>query len=124
MEREKDTRKQRIDPKLRAAGWTVVPFDDSMPTSIPSGKAVREWPTAYGPADYTLCDEGEIRAVTEAKKLTVGAQGILPQAERYSREFPAAIGGRASTACRSCTQRTASRSASRTSGARETARAS
>jgi type I restriction enzyme R subunit len=88
MEREKDTRKQRIDPKLRAAGWTVVPFDDSMPTAIPSGKAVREWPTAYGPADYTLCDEGEIRAVTEAKKLTVGAQGILPQAERYSRGIP------------------------------------
>lgn len=88
MEREKETRKQRIDPKLRAAGWTVVPFDPSMPTAALSRKAVSEWPTAYGPADYTLCDEGEIRAVTEAKKLTVGAQGILPQAERYSRGIP------------------------------------
>jgi type I restriction enzyme R subunit len=88
VEREKETRKQRIDPKLRAAGWTVVPFDPSMPTAALSRKAVREWPTAYGPADYTLCDEGEVRAVAEAKKLTVGAQGILPQAERYSRGIP------------------------------------
>jgi type I restriction enzyme R subunit len=88
VEREKETRKQRIDPKLRAAGWTVVPFDPSMPTAALSRKAVSEWPTAYGPADYTLCDEGEVRAVAEAKKLTVGAQGILPQAERYSRGIP------------------------------------
>lgn len=88
VEREKETRKQRIDPKLRAAGWTVVPFDPSMPTAALLRKAVSEWPTAYGPADYTLCDEGEVRAVAEAKKLTVGAQGILPQAERYSRGIP------------------------------------
>ena len=40
------------------------------------------WPCRL---DYALCDKGVLRGVVEAKKLTVGAQGILPQAERYAR---------------------------------------
>jgi type I restriction enzyme R subunit len=56
-----------------------------MLTAIPAKKAVEEWPTAAGPADYALCDEGAVRGVVEAKKLTVGPQGVLTQAERYSR---------------------------------------
>ncbi|RIT06957.1 restriction endonuclease subunit R, partial [Mycobacteroides abscessus] len=56
-----------------------------MPKAIPSQKAVEEWPTTAGPADYALCDEHSVRAVVEAKKQSTGAQGILPQAERYSR---------------------------------------
>ncbi|GAB4665763.1 hypothetical protein MOKP76_30520 [Mycobacterium avium subsp. hominissuis] len=56
-----------------------------MAGAIPSQKAVEEWPTEAGPADYALCDEHAVRGVVEAKKLTVGAQGILPQAERYAR---------------------------------------
>jgi type I restriction enzyme, R subunit len=85
MESEKATRQARIDPRLAAAGWTVTPFDPSMLDAIPSGRAVEEWPTDFGPADYALCDEHAVRGVVEAKKLTVGAQGILPQAERYAR---------------------------------------
>ncbi len=85
MESEKATRHARIDPRLAAAGWAVTPFDPSMVGGIPSGKAVEEWPTDVGPADYALCDEHAVRGVVEAKKLTVGAQGILPQAERYAR---------------------------------------
>nr|CRL76793.1 helicase, type I site-specific restriction-modification system restriction subunit [Mycolicibacterium malmesburyense] len=85
MESESNTRKQRIDPRLTAAGWTVTPFDPSMPSVIPAVSAVEEWPTEAGPADYALCDEHAVRGVVEAKKLTVGAQGILPQAERYAR---------------------------------------
>nr|WP_090344914.1 type I restriction-modification enzyme R subunit C-terminal domain-containing protein [Mycolicibacterium malmesburyense] len=56
-----------------------------MPSVIPAVSAVEEWPTEAGPADYALCDEHAVRGVVEAKKLTVGAQGILPQAERYAR---------------------------------------
>ncbi len=85
MESEKATRHARIDPRLASAGWAVTPFDSSMVGAIPSGKAVEEWPTEVGPADYVLCDEHAVRGIVEAKKLTVGAQGILPQAERYAR---------------------------------------
>ncbi|SIF93796.1 helicase, type I site-specific restriction-modification system restriction subunit [Mycobacteroides abscessus subsp. abscessus] len=85
MELEQATRQMRIDPRLKAAGWAVTPFDPAMPKAIPSQKAVEEWPTTAGPADYALCDEHSVRAVVEAKKQSTGAQGILPQAERYSR---------------------------------------
>lgn len=85
MESEQATRQARIDPRLEASGWKVTPFDPAMSNLIPSQMAVEEWPTKAGPADYALCDEHALRAVVEAKKLTVGAQGILPQAERYAR---------------------------------------
>ena len=47
--------------------------------------AVEEYGTAKGPADYALCDGGTVRAVVEAKKVTLGPQGVLIQAERYSK---------------------------------------
>jgi type I restriction enzyme, R subunit len=46
---------------------------------------VEEYGTANGPADYALCDTGTVRAVVEAKKVTLGPQGVLIQAERYSK---------------------------------------
>lgn len=86
MESEKVTRKQRIDPKLTAAGWRVVRVNLS---DLASGAAaIEEFGTALGPADYVLADGSELLGVVEAKKLTVGAQGILPQAERYARAIP------------------------------------
>lgn len=59
-----------------------------MLTAIPVERAVEEWPTAAGPADYALCDTGAVRGVVEAKKAALGPQGVLPQAERYSRGIP------------------------------------
>src|SRR5207247_2586024 len=38
-----------------------------------------------GPADYALCLDGRILGVVEAKKITLGPQEVLTQAERYSR---------------------------------------
>src|SRR5579875_2612711 len=90
MENEATTRKDRIDPQLQAAGWSVVPFVVGMPDAPPSTSAVEEWPTADGPADYALTDDGFVRGVVEAKRITIGPQGVLPQAERYSRGIPAA----------------------------------
>lgn len=81
-ENERATRAQRIDPKLRSAGWPVI---DRVWPSPTSPAAVVEYETAHGPADYALCLQGSVQAVVEAKKITVGPQGVLTQAERYSR---------------------------------------
>ena len=84
-ESEWRARKRRIDPKLRAAGWTVVSFDATRPLSMCHGFAIEEYPTANGPADYALCVGGQIVGIVEAKRLTVGPQNVLTQAERYAR---------------------------------------
>jgi type I restriction enzyme R subunit len=46
---------------------------------------VEEYPTATGPADYALVMDGRVVGVVEAKKLTVGPQNVLSQAERYAK---------------------------------------
>jgi type I restriction enzyme, R subunit len=84
-EAERITRKQRIDPRLARAGWSVAPFDAALPASAYRSTAVEEYETAYGPADYALCDNGHVRGVVEAKKVTLGPQGVLTQAVRYSK---------------------------------------
>jgi type I restriction enzyme R subunit len=75
-EAEWKTRKRRIDPKLDAAGWRLRGKD---------AYRTEEEETANGPADYALWLGDRIVAVAEAKKLTVGPQGVLTQAERYAR---------------------------------------
>jgi type I restriction enzyme, R subunit len=85
MESESQTRKRRIDPLLKSLGWDVVPFDADYPLDRLSNCAIEEYETANGPADYVLCVDGRIVAVVEAKKLTLGPQNVLTQAERYSR---------------------------------------
>ena len=82
-ESERATRRGRIDPKLAATGWSVV--DAGSPVSLAPGLAVAEYETANGPADYALMDGGTPIGVVEAKKLTLGPQGVLTQAERYAR---------------------------------------
>ena len=87
MESERQTRKRRIDPLLKSLGWKVVPFVEGRSLSGLSNCAIEEYPTDNGPADYALCVNGEIIGVVEAKKLTLGPQNVLTQAERYSRGF-------------------------------------
>jgi type I restriction enzyme R subunit len=84
-ELEKQTRRQRINPRLKAAGWGVVPFDPAIPVALHDKAAVEEFETANGPADYALCNDGRALGVVEAKKVTLGPQGVLVQAERYSK---------------------------------------
>lgn len=82
------TRKKRIDPRLRAAGWRIVPerqFDPLQPLSLYDRCAIEEYPTETGPADYALCLDGQILGIVEAKKLTLGTQNVLTQAERYAK---------------------------------------
>jgi type I restriction enzyme R subunit len=82
---ESQTRKQLIDPMLIAAGWNIVSYDKTKELIDYNTCAIREYPTEFGPADYALCVDGQIIGVVEAKKLTLGPQSVLTQAERYSR---------------------------------------
>lgn len=79
------TRKRLIDPKLKAAGWRVVRFSEGKSLSAYDRCAIEEFPTDNGPADYALCVCGKILGIVEAKKLTLGPQNVLTQAERYSK---------------------------------------
>lgn len=83
-ESERRTRKSRIDPRLKQWGWAVVPFDPSKPLSRYQRHAIEEFPTTNGPADYALVVDGHLVGVVEAKKVTLGPQNVLTQAERYS----------------------------------------
>jgi len=84
-EAERTTRTSRIDPKLRAQGWRVVPYDETKPLTAYDRCAIKEFPTANGPVDYALCVGGRILGLVEAKKLTLGPQNVLTQAERYAK---------------------------------------
>lgn len=85
MEAERTTRKQRIDPRLARAGWTVMPFSPERSPLTYQAAAIEDFESSNGPADYALCDGGQVRGVVEAKKVAVGPQGVLTQAERYSK---------------------------------------
>jgi len=92
------TRKRIIDGKLRAAGWEIIPAKKAKDISILDSAAIEEFETANGPADYALCRNGRILGVVEAKKLSLGPQNVLIQAERYSKgiiqpEFVAGVFG-------------------------------
>lgn len=91
MESERLTRKKRIDPQLESLGWKVVPFDEQRSLAGLSNCAIEEFPTENGPADYALCLDGRIIGVVEAKKLTLGPQDVLTQAQRYSRGLTSSL---------------------------------
>ena len=84
---EKLTRQQLIDTALTDAGWRIISerdFDASKPFRAYNRCAIEEYPTDRGPADYALCADGKILGVVEAKRLTLGPQNVLSQAERYA----------------------------------------
>lgn len=79
------TRKRLVDPQLNSAGWKVTPYSADLDLANSEPLAIEEFPTDNGPADYALCADGRILGIVEAKKLTLGPQNVLTQAERYSR---------------------------------------
>lgn len=83
------TRRKRIDPLLKAQGWTIAPFQTGADPALLTKHAVTEFPTANGPADYALFVAGRLLGIVEAKKVSLGPQNVLVQAERYSRGAPA-----------------------------------
>ena len=66
-ESERQTRKTRIDPKLRASrvdSWCPSPT----PHPIGAALAIEEYETDLGPADYVLADQTELLGVVEARR--------------------------------------------------------
>jgi type I restriction enzyme R subunit len=78
------TRKTLIDKCLRGAGWRITPFDPRKTLESWDRCAVEEYQTGNGPADYALILGDRVVGVVEAKKLTLGPQNVLVQAERYA----------------------------------------
>jgi len=79
---EKVTRKKRIDQALGSSGWApIVPCEKRVQYVQ---AAVEEYPTVNGPADYVLFSNSRPIAIVEAKKLAVGPQNVLQQAQRYA----------------------------------------
>jgi type I restriction enzyme R subunit len=84
-ELEWKTRRQRIDPKLVALGWTVTRYRPDLALARLDNCVLTEYPTANGPADYAFVVDGRVLGIMEAKRVTLGPQNVLTQAERYSR---------------------------------------
>ena len=83
--------RELIDAQLRQAGWEA----DSRSLRYGSGArpqknrnlAIAEWPTSSGPADYVLFMGLTPMAAVEAKRANKDVAGVLPQAQRYCRDF-------------------------------------
>jgi type I restriction enzyme R subunit len=80
---EWQVRKQRLDPRLDHLGWHRKTAATATTAALPY--RIEEYETTNGPADYALGVGTDILGVVEAKKLTVGPQNVLTQAERYSK---------------------------------------
>lgn len=78
-----------IDAQLRDVGWEV----DTTSLRYASGarpvkganRAIAEWPTATGPADYALFVGTTLVATVEAKRANKNVMSVLAQAERYAK---------------------------------------
>ncbi len=77
-----------IDSQLQAAGWII---QNHKQMNIAAGRfiAVREFPTATGPADYLLYADRKAIGSIEAKKQGVTLLGVETQADRYAEGFQA-----------------------------------
>jgi type I restriction enzyme, R subunit len=80
------TRKKRIDTKLRSLNpaWKIIRYNEGMDLSNLNRHAVKEFPTANGPADYALFVDGQLLGIIEAKKVTVNPQNVMEQAKQYA----------------------------------------
>src|SRR3954468_17640804 len=76
----------QIDRKLEAAGWVIQDFKE-IDLSAARGVAVREFPTATGPADYLLYGDRKALGTIEAKKDGTPLLGVESQADRYTEGF-------------------------------------
>jgi type I restriction enzyme R subunit len=74
VESERQTRRDRIDPRLKAAGWKVVEFKEGLPTTGLSGHAIAEYPTENGPVDYALIVDCQLRPAAGSSCAPDGAR--------------------------------------------------
>ncbi len=82
---EHRTRKQYIDKLLINSEWgPIVAFEEGKNYDHGS---VEEYSTQTGPCDYALFHSKRPLAAVEGKKVSVGPQNVLQQAQRYARGF-------------------------------------
>ena len=88
MEYEWKTRRDRIDTRLRALGWSIAPFNPTVDVARLDRTVLTEHETAHGPADYAFVMGGRVVGILEAKRPNIDPENVLSQAERYARGLP------------------------------------
>lgn len=80
-----------IDQMLMDAGWEAdtqaLTYQSGARPEKGTNKAIAEWPTRTGRADYVLFAGLIPIAVVEAKRENKNVAGMIPQAERYAKGF-------------------------------------
>lgn len=80
-----------IDEQLKSAGWLAdsqnIRYAKGARPEKGAHKAIAEWPTASGPADYALFVGMDLVGVIEAKKKTKDVVSDLQQAKRYATDI-------------------------------------
>jgi len=83
-----------IDQQLRDAGWEAdtenLTFASGARPEVGKAKAIAEWPTSTGPADYVLFLGLFAIGVVEAKRKAIDVAGAIEQSKRYARGFSGA----------------------------------
>lgn len=88
---ESVTRKLWIDQALSHAGWSpIIAFAPHAPRQR---VVLTEHPTANGPADYVLHDQGQPLAVVEAERPSVVPRNVLSQARCCARTLEQCASG-------------------------------
>ena len=84
---ERDTR-SIIDQQLREAGWeadtSALRHSKGSRPVKGTNRAIAEWPTNSGPADYALFCGTTLVGTIEAKRRNKNVMAVLRQAERYA----------------------------------------
>lgn len=86
---DEDATRVLIDQQLSDAGWAVdsvnIRYSKGSKPEPNKNKAIAEWPTESGPADYVLFLGMMPVAVVEAKKTAKNVYGAIDQAKRYAK---------------------------------------
>jgi type I restriction enzyme R subunit len=87
---ESDTR-ALIDQQLREAGWEAdtiaLRYSNGSRPVKGRNRAIGEWPTTTGPADYALFCGMQLVGTIEAKRRNRNVMAVLRQAERYAADI-------------------------------------
>jgi len=90
MRLSEDETRVIVDHQLRAAGWQVdtwaLRYSLGTRPEKSVNKAIAEWPTNFGPADYALFSGLDFIGVVEAKKMGKDVLSDLAQSKRYARD--------------------------------------
>lgn len=84
MELEWQTRRDRIDRRLRELGWDIVRFREGIDLRTLTHHAVTELETDNGPADYVFVVDGQVVGILEAKRPDIDPADVVGQARRYA----------------------------------------